>query len=165
MTYTISEAIKSLGQKAVDECHSIALFRDESKSRLALRFRAVSPTLDSFSGFLGQERDPGTGALNVTEATMRVMKRFSSRFDGAPCLKTKKSFLKRSTYGNLRDKVKVITVDSAADEVLSVEMMRSAKLSGAATRLTPNCKFLNRDQAHGSRRLISRGWGADKFLK
>jgi hypothetical protein len=164
MTYTVSEAIKSVGQKAVDDCHSIALFRDESKSRLALRFRAVSPTLDTFSGFLGQEKDPGTGALNVTQATKRVMIRFSSRFSGAPYLKTKKMFLKQKTLHNLRYKVKAVTVDAAADEVLSVEMMRSATLSGEATRLTPNCKFLNRDKTHGSRRLISRGWGADKFL-
>ena len=164
MTYTLSEAVKSVGQKAVDDSHSIALFRDESKSRLALRFRTVSPTLDTFSGFLGQERDPGTGALNVTKATKRVMTRFCSRFSGAPYLKTKKVFLKTKTFRNLRHKVKAVTVDAAGDEVLSVEMMRSAKLSGEATRLTPNCKFLNRDKTHGSRRLISRGWGADKFL-
>jgi hypothetical protein len=164
MTYTLSEAVKSVGQKAVDDCHSIALFRDESKSRLALRFRTVSDTLDTFSGFLGQERDPGTGALNVTKATKRVMTRFCSRFSGAPYLKTKKVFLKTKTFRNLRHKVKAVTVDAAGDEVLSVEMMRSAKLSGEATRLTPNCKFLNRDKTHGSRRLISRGWGADKFL-
>jgi hypothetical protein len=73
-------------------------------------------------------------------------------------------FLKPKTFHSLRHKVKVVTVDAAADEVLSVEMMRSAKLSGEARRLTPNCKFLNRDKTHGSRRLISRGWGADKYL-
>jgi len=164
MTYTVSEAIKSVGQKAVDNSHSIALFRDESKSRLALRFRTVSPTLDTLSGYLGQERDPGTGALNVTKATKNVMTRFSSRFSGAPYLKTKKCFLKPKTLHSLRYNIKVVTVDAAADEVLSVEMMRSATLSGEDTRLTPNCTFLNRDKTHASRRLISRGWGADKFL-
>jgi hypothetical protein len=55
-------------------------------------------------------------------------------------------------------------VDAAADEVLSGEMMRSAELSGTAVQLTPNLQFVTRDKTHGSRRLLSRGWGADEYL-
>lgn len=42
--------------------------------------------------------------------------------------------------------------------------MRSSGLSGMKTRLAPNLKFVVRDRAHGSKRLLSRTWGADKYL-
>ena len=43
-------------------------------------------------------------------------------------------------------------------------MMRSSGLSAMKKRLTPNLKFIVRDRAHGSKRLLSRTWGADKYL-
>ena len=165
MTWTLAEAIKSIDQGRVAKCHSMALFRDESKSRLAIRFRIVSPTLDVHQGFLGQEADFGTGSLTVTKATSTIMRRFSSRFSGAPGKPRRQSFIKKKVLKNMRRAIRVVTIDSAADEVLSVEMMRSASLAGMRQRLTPNLQFLNRDKAHGSRRLISRGWGADKYLR
>ena len=43
--------------------------------------------------------------------------------------------------------------------------MRSAAMSGFAKRLTPNLKYVVRDRTHASRRLTSRPWAADPFLK
>ena len=165
MTWTLSEAFKSQDQLAVEKCDSMAMFRDESKSRLLLRFRAISPSLDEHPGFLGQESDFGTGALNITKATANVMKRFSSRFSGAPGKRRVGCFVKKHTLKNMRRAIRVLTVDAAGDEVLSGEMMRSATLAGTQRRLTPNLQFLNRDKTHGSRRIISRGWSADPFLR
>jgi hypothetical protein len=42
--------------------------------------------------------------------------------------------------------------------------MRSSSLSAMKSRLTPNLKYVVRDRAHGSKRLLSRTWGADKYL-
>jgi hypothetical protein len=164
MTFTVSEAIKSVDQKHLEACHSVALFRDESKSRLALRFRSVSKELVEHSGLLGQDVDFGTGAAAITKSTGKVMKRFCSRFCNAPGRPAVKGFVMKHLFRKLRISVRTITVDSAADEVLSGEMMRSSVLSGMQRRLTPNMKFLILDKTHGSRRLVSRGWGADAYL-
>ena len=58
-----------------------------------------------------------------------------------------------------------ITVDSAGDELLASEMMRSRSLAQTERALTPNLKFVLRDAAHASRRIISRPWNADPYLR
>jgi len=125
------------------------------------------PNLEVRSGTLGHSRDAGTGAKAITDATCKIFSRFCSRFYGAREIGSIKQtmFVKKRLRTHLRKSVKVITVDSAADEVLSCEMMRSSALSALKTRATPNLQFVVRDKTHGSRRLISRGWGTDAFLK
>ena len=166
MTWCISEAIKSVDQQRIQKSKAIALFRDESKGRLAVRFRSVSSDLEVHCGTLGQARDFGSGALQITKATCSVMTRFCSRFHGAPpgARMKQKTFVKKQLLNHLRRSVTTITVDAAGDEVLSCEMMRSSVLSAMQKRATPNLKYVIRDKTHGSRRLISRGWGADEFL-
>lgn len=166
MTWCISEAIKSVDQNKIQRAKSVALFRDESKGRLAIRFRSVSSDLEVHCGTLGQARDFGSGALQITKATCSVMARFCTRFHGAPpgARMKQKAFVKKRLLKHLRRSVTTITVDSAGDEVLSGEMMRSSVLSAMHTRATPNLKYVIRDKTHGSRRLVSRGWGADEFL-
>ena len=164
MSWCLAEAIKSVDQKFVTKAATITLFRDESKGRLAVRFRTVMPDLIVHCGTLGQARDEGTGAFNITRATKRIFQRFSTRYDGAPYRTLKKPFLKKDTYESLCQKTHAITVDSAGDEVLSSEMMRSAALSSMRRALTPNLKFVIRDRTHGSKRLLSRAWAADEYL-
>ena len=65
---------------------------------------------------------------------------------------------------DLRRKVRAICVDSATDEILSCEMMRSATLMGSGDALTPNLAMLLRDKAHASKRITSRPWTADPYL-
>ena len=164
MTWTLAEAMKSLDQEAVAKCATITLFRDESKGRLLLRFRTVSPTLETYAGTAGQARDFGTGSLNIVNATQGIIKRFSSRWQAAPGKVKKDHFLKPKLYKKFVKSVRIITTDSAADEMLAGEMMRSKVLSCMSTQLTPNLQFVLRDGTHGSRRLVSRGWAADPYL-
>ena len=164
MTWTLSEAIKSADQIAISKADSIALFRDESKGRLLLRFRSVTRDLVVRSGTVGQARDFGTGSLNIVKATSATMKRFCSRFHGAPGKVKKPAFLKKNLYRGFRRAVKIITTDSAADEMLAGEMMRSKVLTCMSTKLTPRLRFVLRDATHGTRRLVSRGWAADAFI-
>ena len=106
MTWCISEAILSVNQHRVSKAKSVAFFRDGRNARLAIRFRAVTPSLDVYSGFLGQERDYGGSAVQIAKATGRVMKRFCTRFGGAPGLNVKKdSFLKPKLFKRLRHAV------------------------------------------------------------
>ena len=164
MTWCLSEALKCADQRKVNKAKMVALFRDESKGKLALRFRAVLPDLSTHSGVMGIATNFGSGGLHLTKATLRIMQRFCSRFHAAPGRAKQKSFVKKGLLQRLRHSVTTITVDSAADEVLSSEMLRSCALSGLGRRITPNLKFVIRDKTHGSRRIISRGIAADAFL-
>ena len=164
MTYCIAEAIKSVDQEMVQKSDKIGLIRDESKGRLAIRFRAVSRQLHVHSGTLGTARDFGSGAKAISAATTDAMNRFCSRFHGAPGRPKRTHFVKKPLLEKLRRNIVCITIDSAGDEVLASEMMRSSTLSNTAIRATPNLKFVIRDKAHGTKRLVSRGWGADPYL-
>jgi len=91
------------------------------------------------------------------------MKRAASRFLNGPGSK-KKGWPKVPLYRRLRQSVTTITVDSAADQVVSSELMRAALTPGQKL-LTPNLRFVVRDKTHSSRRITSRPWAADEALK
>ena len=58
-----------------------------------------------------------------------------------------------------------IAADLASDELLSAGILRSGTLAGGAGVLTPNLRFVLRDKAHASRRIISRPGAADVYVK
>ena len=148
MTWCIAEAL--LARAA-----SITLFRDERKGRLVLRFRSVTQDLDVRSGTAGLARDHGTGARSITMATWAIMKRLCSSFHSAPyCPVVMKGTLCQPLLDHVSKTVHVMTLDSAADEVLSAEMMRCPALlnNGLQMEITPHLQFVLRDKAHASRR-------------
>ena len=63
-----------------------------------------------------------------------------------------KSKINKKLLHYIRRKTVLITVDAAADEVLSVEMLRSRELRGGTSTILPNTKFVLRDKTHASRR-------------
>ena len=169
MTFCLAEAAKALDQEFVAKASKVCLFRDERKGRLLLRFRAVDKDLHVRSGTMGLAIQPGTGARNITQATRKITKRFCTRFAGCPDSSRKnkkvKPFLKVKLFKHLAQSVSCITVDAAADEVLSSELMRASAWNGSQQKLTPNLRFVVRDKAHASRRITSRPWSADDVLK
>ena len=162
LTWCLAEALKAMDQVVLAKCEAISLFRDERHGRIAIRFRAVTKDLHVLSGFLGQEQFAGTGGRALTFATEHVMKRACSRFSGRHDSK-QTSFLKKSLFQHFKSKLVSVTTDSAADEVLSSELMRT-EMTGFREVLAPNLRWVARDKAHGSRRITSRPWHSDEFL-
>ena len=156
MTWCVAEAIKIMDQRHLARAASITFFRDERKGRLALRFRSVTQDLDVRSGTAGVARDFGTGARNITLATLATMKRLCSSFHGAPYC-SMEGALRQPLLDHVRKTVHVMTLDSAADEVLPAEMMRCPALmnNGLQREITPSLKFVLRDKTHASRRCLS----------
>lgn len=170
LLYCLREAMRALDQEAFANAYAMTLLRDERKGRIAIRFRACGLDLQVTSGSLGQERDAGTGALNLVKATARIMQRACTRFQPAPGVDFSatpkvQTFVKKDAFRALRHAVVAIVVDSAGDEMLASEMMRSDRLAASAVALTPNLLHVVRDKAHASRRLLSRPWAADPVLK
>ena len=165
MTWCLAEAVKAMDQETVASAEAIALYRDERAGRILIRYRAVGKDLETRAGCLGQERDGGTGSRNLVVATYRIMQRFCTRFCDPPQPCRRRSILKRDVLLRLRQRVTSLSVDSAADEVVSAELMRSKALNASLQKLTPNLRFIVRDKAHSSRRITSRPWSADPALK
>ena len=57
----------------------------------------------------------------------------------------------------------MVAVDVVADEVLASEIMRMPALASLGN-MTPNLRFIQRDKAHGGRRIMKRPWRADAYL-
>lgn len=170
--WCLQEGLKALDQTALSQAAAVFLFRDERHSRLLVRFRCVDQNLTCKSGVLGQERDFGTGARELLKATGNIIVRACTRFHGAPppsdgtsTRQVAKPFLKKKLLKHVRKIVIGITVDSASDERLCCEMMRDPNLANMRAALTPNLRYVNLDKAHATRRLISRPWGVDDYIK
>eukprot|EP00438_Fugacium_kawagutii_P009324 Skav234542 [mRNA] locus=scaffold2556:223344:226376:+ [translate_table: standard] len=125
LAFCLAEAMKSLDQKQLSRASEIALFRDERKGRILIRFRAVSAELDVHCGVLGQERDAGTGGQCLTTATENVLKRSCSRWVGSGSDK-QRPFVKTKLLKHVCEHITTLTVDSAGDELVSAEIMRTA---------------------------------------
>ena len=164
--FCLAEAIKAEDQQFLARACAVCLFRDERKGRLAIRFRAVTEELQVRSGSMGIEIDCGTGGRNLTQGTHRIMRRFCSRFAGCPSPSQKgrepkvKARVKTRLLQHLRRSVTCITVDAAADEILSSELMRASVWTESS-----KSSFCGARQAHASRRITSRPWSADDMLK
>ena len=134
---------------------------------MAVSARVVSKDLIVTSFSFGHEREHGTGARNVTLATYQILKRACTLYD-APGRSVgnihKAPVLDEAVLAKTRISIRAICVDSAADEILSCEMMRSATLMGSADAFTPNLSVLLRDKAHASKRITSSPWTADPYL-
>ena len=128
MAWCLAEGLKALDQKFLAKSSHISLIRDERHGRLAIRFTAGAPDLTTRHGFLGQTKEAGTGADNVSLATWAVMKRACSRFHMAPFCQNP-GHLKKNLFKHLRSRVVALTADAAADEMASCEILRSATLS------------------------------------
>ena len=167
IAWCLLQAMKEEDRAAIRGCMFISLLRDERASRLHIRFRCVNKDLEVHSGTLGMEKDFGTGASAVTTATERIMRRMCTEHNDPDVAEQAWDIAKLDTalFNHLRNSVLCVAVDSAADEVLSAEIMRSRVLSQSHQALTPNLLWVIRDKAHASRRLVSRPWAADAYIK
>ena len=162
--WCLLESLRAIDRKFLAEASKISLFRDERKSRLLLRYKAVKKDLSHRTGTLGQQRGFGTGASNITTATVRIIKRLCTPLQGYRCKgKRADPKLNKQLLKHIRRSVFMITVDAASDEVLSAEMLRDRELYGKMCnqKFFKNLRFVLRDKTHASRRTIL-GWNRAK---
>ena len=71
--------------------------------------------------------------------------------------------LDKELFRHLRESVELLNADAAADEQLAGKLNSMHQPGKAA--LFPNVKVRNKDKAHASRRITSRTWSRDPYLK
>ena len=167
LAWCLYQAMKKRDVAVLKRATMICLFRDERKTRLAVSARVVTSDLQSVAMSFGTRRDLGTGSKEVTLGTYRIIKDLCTLFD-SPGRKIGtircRPELDKQLLAQIRSKIRIICVDSASDELLSCDMMRSAELMGTTDALTPNLSLILRDKAHASKRITSRPWSADPYL-
>ena len=141
----------------------------EAHGRLAIRFVAIDKQLQIRHGRLGQARFSGTGALAITRATREVVRRACTedangkpRVNGDDVSQPVPRF-NDAMFQNVRRAIRIVAIDSAADEVASVRAMKNP--ADGKAPLAPHLEAILRDKAHASRRAVSRPWACDPTMK
>ena len=141
-----AEACQIMDMRFFKNLQSVALMRDARQGRLHIRFTAVDSELRVRRGMLGMVSAFGTGGLAVAKATRKIVDDFATVLRG-----TKRAKLNSGLQQNILQKTQMITVDSAADEIVASEIGRN-RLSTVLGPIVPNCRILLRDKAHSARR-------------
>ena len=158
LRFALSEAFLRRARQQLARARCVALFRDERKGRLLVRYRACLDDLTVVSGVLGLNQAEGSGA-GLTKVTM-ILEEFATPFHGLPrkC-SAPSSDEPKTVQAALRDKVSILVSDAAANELLSSEMLRGRRAdarSGLVSAEFPNVRVVGRDAAHASTRLLRR---------
>jgi len=146
MVNSLNTAVVEISKEALQAATTICLMRDERLQRLLVRFSCCSADLTVTSGVLGLAKDFGTGHAAITAATEAMFGRLCNSDS-----ELAKSIMQR---------VEILCVDAASDELLSGESMRG-HAGEPLPACTPNLKVIARDAAHASRRFLTRLWKAD----
>ena len=113
-------------------------------------------------------RCAGGGHKTILTATDDMFRRIATPFVGAPARQKGNvgHSLDLDLYNCIRERTTVWNSDAAADEQLAGQESKIWSPSSDDVRpLLPSLKFVNRDKAHASRRVIQRPWFADAVLK
>ena len=168
MRYAITEAILSQYRRKLRTCQSVAILRDERKSRLLVRFRACLDDMTVCQGVLGLGETSGTSE-SVNDVTLNAIKSFCQPFTEQPRGTSEQSAPPDDALKQrLCDKVTIVVTDCQASELLASEQLRGRRAratDGLRQADLPNVKVVGRDMAHASTRLLKRPFAHDRSLE
>ena len=165
MRWCLREAYCDLKRAHLREAACINIFRDERHNRLHCRFRCSNAhDAHTFSAFLGQHQQFQPDAIGLTQATLEIWRNACTIRANPPKRAIVTPSVDEKLFHDGRRKIEAISVDSAENEVVSARDMATPR-TGQDEVDFPNCKFVLRDAAHATRRVLSRLFTADPYLK
>ena len=159
MLWALDEGHRSIKRRTLASCDALQLCRDESRSRLHIRYRAIDATWTVHSEYMGTCRQFEPSAIGLTKATEVVFEKFCTLFLDPPASTSLSPRFDKRLCEHIASITEGISVDSAESEVVA-----SRDLCRADSFL-PNCKWILRDAAHATRRVLQRGWKSDPVSK
>ncbi|CAE7803934.1 unnamed protein product, partial [Symbiodinium sp. CCMP2456] len=150
MEIALGQAMFEIDRAFLADATSVAIFADARQHMLLLRFRACNDQLITRRGLLGY-RSLGTssGASGLHDCIQGILEDFCTGLDGV---------LQTELLTHLRASVEMYVADAASDEQLTGQLLRSQ-------RYFENLRFVSKDRAHASQRLLSRPWHASGTLR
>ena len=172
--YCLAEAVRSRDRAFLRTSSCTSLTQDVSTKghRLLSRFASTNPSLECRQGILGMVRMKAGGHKSLLKATAEILVQASTAMWQAPPRDNRAdrphsktaATTDRNQLENLRLTTKVWNTDFGADEFLAGKES-CCPTAGAVRPLLPNIEFVNRDRAHGSRRVVMRPWLADPYAQ
>ena len=144
------------------EARCVALFRDERKGRLLVRYRAcLGDDFTVVSGVLGLRPCEGSGD-DLSKVTKVILTDFCTPHQGLLrncALPDQENVDPASLEIEIRKKVTMVVSDAAAAELVSGDILRGRRAYACSGQLQadfPNIRIVGRDIAHASTRLLKR---------
>ena len=168
MLWCLAEAERGRRRKHIQDSVTMAIFQDARDGLLTVRFSSATPGLDYCVGpvhslFLPKEH--GVDADGLRRATLDCMKRLCIKRAHPPRLADTRSSscnkLDARLFKHARHITEVFVADAASDEIRAGHTLQKLGDAGGL----PNLRHVVRDKAHCARRITSRTWMADPFLK
>ncbi|CAE7359310.1 unnamed protein product [Symbiodinium microadriaticum] len=165
MLYCLAEAIRQRHREQLHAATCVTLSMDVAKTRLLVRFSAVTAELVVRRGVLGMKRSKETGHQSILGLLKSILANAATSLCGAPLNGNspvkEEPWLDHDLYEHLRSTTVVWNSDAAGDEMLAAqESQRTPASLDDLLPLFPNLTFVNRDKAHASRRVAQRPWTA-----
>jgi hypothetical protein len=171
MKFCVAEAVRRQDRRFLKSAITIAVMQDVRKHRLLVRFRASDIKLRWRSGILGQLKlGQSAGAEALMEAAVRIIESFCTSLHGAVKRGNKQPKSRRDMdlMVHITQRIELFTSDAAADEQLAGDLLRGRRLAPSIREVwapLANLKLVTKDRAHASRRLTSKPWESDTYLK
>jgi hypothetical protein len=174
MCYCLAEAVRIMARKALRRVEVSSLHQDCRKASLSLRYRACDDKLNVSVGFFGQvnlAQKFDMSADGIRDGTLYLLKRFCTPRCDVPFRRQLRGRRDAELYAALCRSVELFDADAAPDEQLA-----GRKLQGNAARNTEptreqydaalkNLKLFNKDTTHAARRITSRTFYRDEYLR
>ena len=168
--FCLAEALRERQRDTLKRARCISFSQDAAETRHLVRFASVDSNMTSTTGVLGMLRDGAAGHKAILRATDAVIRQASTPLHGAPrkpCdTRSPQTVCDDGLYKHIRENVILWNSDAGPDELLAgSEALVWAPSAQDVRPLLPNLRFVNRDKAHASRRVIKRPWFADPELR
>jgi hypothetical protein len=166
MEWCLAEARRVLDRRFMSTATVASLMQDGRGHNLLIRMVATSKHLDVRRFVMGLERDCGSGAAAVRDATVLAIRRVCTKNDRPPPRTMQQPdmgtrHLDNALLGHIKTVIEVFVADAAGNEqVAGRELQRS---SSTTIPTLPNLHLVLRDKAHAARRVTSRPWKADAY--
>ena len=123
MVFCLAEALAQQDRAFIRQACMSSHRRDESNGRLAIRCSASTPALATRLFHQSTQRNFGTGATCITDATEKAWKEFATIIFGCPQIKYGAIKYDGDLFDHMRNIHHQLIIDSASDERLSARQM------------------------------------------
>jgi hypothetical protein len=155
--WCVDDAVADIRRDLIKRAECSCIMRDERHHRMHLRYSIGVLGEPAVTGFLGQSRDHRPDAIGLSEATVEILKTASTKYNDPPKGALVEPQFDKEAYDKSCKTLEAVSIDSAENEVVSVSDMVELPMFGRI--------FTLRDLPHGSRRVLSRLYKADKTLE
>ena len=169
--YCLAEGVRLVNMEILRKSVVVALHCDARKGRLAVRFTSCGGCLKPWSGLLGTTSlvdKFSSDAIGISRAIKSIIDSACTTFLNVPRTNSPvEPDLDTGIRDHIRTAVEVFNADAAADEQLAGRLLAGIRkcTDDDSRPYFPNVKIISKDKAHAARRITSRTWMRDAYLK